>query len=496
MGTKMSANLPITEYEATKHPRKRYQDIGLILGLVVALLLWMMPIPEGLNQAGWSVVILGSLMAIWWATEAIPVPATSLIPIVGLPLFGITTTKEATYPYAEPIIFLLLGGFIVAMGMQRWGLHKRIALGILSKVGGNPLALIAGFMVASAVLSMWISNTATTLMMIPIALSVSQTVLGNNAKGHRFTICLLLGCAWAASIGGLGTPIGTPPNAFVVSFIADQTGRIISFPQWMMLGIPIICVMLPIAWLTLTKFVFPFDANATMGGDLVVKKERAALGPITIEEKRVSIIFFIIAAGWVFQPLLSKLPLLSGLGNTNIAMLGALLMFLTPAGKGKKLFLLDWDYAARLPWGVIILFGGGLSLAAAVKSTGLALWIGSALSGLGAIPLILLILIIVTMVLFLTELTSNTATTATLVPILAALATVSNIDPLILAAPTAMAASCAFMLPVATGPNAVVFASGDVTIPQMAKAGFLLNIFGMFIVTGLCYLLIPIVFAP
>ena len=494
MSNNQPDNQPLSEYEAKKHPRGRYQDIGLVAGLIVALVLWFLPTPEGLTDNAWRVVAIGALMAIWWATEAIPVPATSLIPIVAFPLAGITTAKEATYPYAEPIIFLLLGGFIVAMGMQRWGLHRRIALTILSKVGGNPVALIAGFMGTAAILSMWISNTATTLMMVPIALSVSQTVLGKSAKGHAFTICLLIGTAWAASIGGLGTPIGTPPNAFVVAFIEEQSGRMISFPQWMALGVPIAMVMVPLAWLTVTKLVFPFDPAEAMGGGDVIAKERAALGSITTEELRVAIVFGVMAVSWTTQPLLKTLPGLGGLSSTVIAMAGALLMFLVPAGKGKKAFLLDWDYAAKLPWGVIILFGGGLSLAAAVKSTGLALWLGAAMSGLAAVHLIILMLAIVTLVIFLTELTSNTATTATLVPVLAALATVSNIDPMILAAPTAMAASCAFMLPVATGPNAVVFASGEFSIPQMAKAGFILNIFGMFVVTGMCYVLVPMIF--
>ena len=470
-------------------PRARYQDVGLVIGLVAFFTIWNLPAPQGLSIDGWHVVALILLMASWWSSEAIPVPATSLVPIVALPLMGIGSMSDATHPYAAPVIFLLLGGFIVAMGMLRWHLHRRIALNIITRVGDHPASLIAGFMVASAVLSMWISNTATTLMMIPIALSVAETVLGKRTHDHRFTLCLMLGVAWASSIGGLGTIIGTPPNAFVVGFM-EEAGVTISFLQWMKLGVPIVIVMLPLAWLTLTKIVFPFDEGSVSGGEQVVQGELDQLGSITTPELRVAIVFGLMAFSWIIAPQLK----ISGFNNSTIAIGGALLMFLVPAGNKTRDFLLDWESTVKLPWGVLLLFGGGLSLAGAIKSTGLAIWLGAAFSSVAVAPLILLMFAIVTMVIFLTELTSNTATTAALVPVLAAIAIATGIEPIILAAPTAMAASCAFMLPVATAPNAVIYSTGHVSIPQMAKGGLVLNIFGAFIVSVMCYWLVPIVF--
>ncbi|WP_417450879.1 SLC13 family permease [Kordiimonas sp.] len=482
--------------------RALYQTIGLIAGPIVFFALLFSPTPDGLNDAAWSTVAVAALMACWWATEAIPVPATSLLPLVLLPVLGITTSKEASWPYAEPVIFLLLGGFLAAMGMQRWNLHRRIALLILSRVGDHPAALIGGFMAASAILSMWISNTATTLMIIPIAITVADTILREKATGHRFTIALLIGCAWSASIGGLGTYIGTPPNLFVKGFIMQETGREILFLEWMAFAIPVVAVMVPLAWLVLTKICFPFRADMVRGGQDVVQAELTAMGAITTPEKRVAVIMATMALMWSFrqvlvefEPLTTLLPFMANLSDMHIAVAAGLAMFLVPAGsplKGEA--LLNWGTAVTLPWGVILLFGGGLSLAAAIKATGLAIWAGEAMSGLATAHLFVIMLAIVALVIFLTELTSNTATTAALVPVLGALATTANIDPIMLAAPTAMAASCAFMLPVATGPNAVVFSTGHIHVPDMVRAGLWLNILGTFVVTTICFLLLPLIF--
>lgn len=474
--------------------RARYQDIGLFLGLIVFLILILLDRPASLSPEAWNVVAVVGLMAVWWATEALPVPATSMLPIVLLPMMGVSSAREASHPYADPVIFLLLGGFIAAMAMQRWHLHRRIALNILARSGGHPAGLIAGFMVASALLSMWISNTATTLMMVPIALSVAETVLGEKAQGHRFTIALLIGCAWSASIGGLGTIIGTPPNAFVVAFMEQETGNAISFLEWMLFGVPVVAVMVPAAWLVLTKIAFPIEADDARGGDEVVAKELAALPRFSAAEKRVAIVFAAMALSWISVLAIRKIPGFEGFSNMVVAVAGALAMFLTPAGTEDGERLLDWESAVKLPWGVLLLFGGGLSLAAAIKKTGLAIWIGEGMAVLAGAPLVLLIMAIVALVIFLTELTSNTATTAALVPVLAAVAATGNIDPLMLAAPTAMAASCAFMLPVATAPNAVIYSSGHVSIPTLARAGLWLNIIGTFLVTGVCYALLPMIF--
>lgn len=477
-----------------KRPRARYQDVGLVLGPILFLLTLFADRPATLTTEAWTLVAIIALMATWWATEAIPVPATSLLPLVLLPMTGIGTAKEASNPFTDPVIFLLLGGFIAAMAMQRWGLHRRIALNILARSGDHPAALIGGFMVASALLSMWISNTATTLMMVPIALSVAETVLGDEAHEHRFTIALLIGCAWAASIGGLGTIIGTPPNAFVVAFMEQESGRSISFLDWMLFGVPVVMVMIPAAWIVLTKIVFKIKATDAIGGDEVVESELKALPKMGRPEGRVAMVFGAMAIAWISVEAVKQIPGMEGFSNMVVAIAGALAMFLIPAGNGDGERLLDWETAVKLPWGVILLFGGGLSLAAAIKKTGLAIWIGNGLAVLTGAHLFLLILAIVTLVVFLTELTSNTATTAALVPVLAAVAAVGNFDPLLLAAPVAMAASCAFMLPVATAPNAVIYSSGHVSIPTLARAGLWLNVIGSFLVAGVCYALLPVIF--
>jgi len=474
--------------------RQRYQDVGLFLGPALFALILALPAPAGMPADAWSVVAVAGWLAAWWATEAIPVPATSLLPLLLLPATGVSGMTAAAAPYAHPVIFLLLGGFIVAMGMQKSGLHRRIALNIVARAGETPANLIAGFMAATALLSMWISNTASTLMMIPIALSVAETILGDRVKGHRFTTALFIGIAWSASLGGLGTIIGTPPNAFVVAFIAQETGYEISFLQWMMLGVPVTTAMTIAGWLVLTKLVYPFDVKGLDGGQAVVSGALSALGPMRSAEIRIALVFAGMAFLWINLIWLKTLPGLGFLSNSFVAVLGAVACFLIPSGEKENEALLDWETAVSLPWGVLLLFGGGLSLAAAVSSTGLAVWLGTAMSALTHAPLLILMLAVVAVVIFMTELTSNTATTAALVPVLAAVAAAGDIAPILLAAPVAMAASSAFMLPVATAPNAVIYASGQVTIPALAKAGLWLNIIGTGLVAGLCYLLVPVIF--
>jgi solute carrier family 13 (sodium-dependent dicarboxylate transporter), member 2/3/5 len=486
----------------TTHARAAYQNIGLFLGPTMFFILLFMPVPDGLSAAAWSTVAIAALLAVWWATEAIPVPATSLLPLVLIPVLGVGSSADASLPYAKPVIFLLLGGFLAAMAMQKWNLHRRIALNILARVGDHPYALIGGFMAASALLSMWISNTATTLMMVPIALTVATTILGEKAGGHRFTIALLIGCAWAASIGGLGTYIGTPPNLFVKDFIELTTGREILFYQWMAFGIPVVLVMVPLAWLVLTRICFPFESRLVRGGSDVVQKELATLGAMTTPERRVALIMITMALMWSFRQLLvdwqaltDLLPFVARLSDMHIAIAAGLAMFIVPSGKSKRGgALMDWETAVTLPWGVILLFGGGLSLAAAITNTGLAVYLGEAMTGLANVHLFLMVLAIVALITFLTEITSNTATTAAMVPVLGALATAANLDPIFLAAPAAMAASCAFMLPVATGPNAVVFSTGNIHVPDMMRAGLWLNVMGTFAVATLCYYILPLVF--
>lgn len=479
--------------------RHHYQQIGFALGPLLALLVLLSPTPETLSPEGWRVVALASWMAVWWATEAIPVPATSLIPLVYLPLAGVGSLAQISSPYANPIIFLLLGGFIIAMAMQRWNLHQRIALSIVARAGDSQAALIGGFMAASAFLSMWISNTATTLMMVPIALGVAEAVTGKDEKQPAFTVALLLGVAYAASIGGIGTIVGTPPNLLVVAYLRETMGIEISFTQWMAFGVPTVLVMVPAAWYVLTKWAFQIETTGGVGtgaGSRVVREQLAAMGRISVPERRTAILFAIVAASWIFRPLIVKIPGLENLSDMGIAVAGAVAVFVIPSGSSEDegSFLLDWDWAVRLPWGVILLFGGGLSLAAAVASTGLAVWLGDALAVLTTFHLLLLMLALVTLVLFLTELTSNTATTAALLPVLGAIALKGSYDPILLAVPAALAASCAFMLPVATAPNAIIFSGGHVSIPHMVKAGFRLNLLGIVIITGISYALVPYIF--
>tara|TARA_B100001540_G_scaffold314024_1_gene338096 strand:+ start:2076 stop:3479 length:1404 start_codon:yes stop_codon:yes gene_type:complete len=463
----------------------------------------IVPAPEGMPAPAWHVVGVGLLMACWWATEALPVPITSLLPMVLFPLIGITSMKAATTPYAQPVIYLLFGGFVIATALERWNLHRRLALYVLNLVGDHPAAIIAGFMGATAFLSMWISNTASTIMMIPIALSLAHVILRpQREKGHAFSLCLVLGIAYAASIGGLGTLIGTPPNALVAGFMASEYNIQIGFVQWMAFGLPVVIVMVPLAWFILTRWVFHFQLDHNPQAHDVIRTELTNMGRWTRPERRTAYAFITIALLWITRPLLQKYLGLPGLNDALIAVGGAISLFLIPAGNHKdnpsekSQSLLDWESASRIPWGVLLLFGGGMSLAAAVNSSGLALWLGEQLAGLTTLHMLLLLFALVSLVIFLTELTSNTATTAALLPVLGAIAAPAAFDPMMLAAPAALAASCAFMLPVATAPNAIIYASGEVTIAQMARAGFWLNIVGIFIVSTLSYFLVPIIFLP
>jgi len=474
------------------------RKIGLVLGLFLFFYSLFSTPPANMSEQAWITAGVGMLMVVWWTTQVLPLSVTSLLPIILFPLIGISSVREATLPYVNPVIFLLLGGFIIATALQRWQLHRRLALTILHLVGSHPHSIVGGFMIVSAFLSMWISNTATTIMMLPIAISLAQVMLEGQSKeaANKFTVCLMLGIAYAASIGGLGTLIGTPPNAMVAAFMTQTYGINIGFAQWMSFGLPVVFILVPIAWLLLTRLVFTFDLghNETAAG--VVDCELEALGPMTIPEKRTAIVFVFIALAWVTRPFLQQIPGLAALNDTIIAVVGAVSLFLIPSGEKqqKNTRLLDWSTAKGIPWGVLLLFGGGLSLAAMISSSGLAAWLGTVLSVLTSFHVFTLMLSIVAMVVFLTELTSNTATTATLLPVLGGIATAAYLEPMLLIAPMALAASCAFMLPVATAPNAIVFGSGKVSIPQMARAGFCLNLVVITLITPLAYLLIPLIF--
>ena len=479
--------------------RATYQKVGLLLGPIVALVMLLSDAPQGLSAAGWATAACGILMAIWWATEAVPIAVTALLPLVAFPLLGITTIENTAAPYAHKVIFLFLGGFIVAYTMQRWNLHRRIALNLLQKFGSNGKSLVAGFLFASAVISMWVMNTSTTMMLLPIAISIISVIhksvhsLDDKARAD-FQYALLLGVAYGATIGGMATLVGTLPNAMLAAFMLETYGTEIDFARWMMIGVPLAIVMLPLAWLALTRWAFTVNFETSDEGKAALKQMHDELGRISVPETRVAIVFSILVVAWVGRPMFSMLPGLSALDDSGIAMAGAIALFLIPSGDKTDPLLIRWQYVERLPWNVLLLFGGGLTLAGAVSQSGLAEWIGNSLQGLTALPLVGLVIIAASMIILLTEFTSNTATTATFLPIVGAIAVAASIDPIVLAVPITLAASCAFMLPVATPPNAIVFGSGMLTIPKMIRAGIVLNMVGIVIVSLVAIFLAPLVF--
>ena len=468
----------------------------MFLGPFIAVGMTFMDIPEGMSAVAFKVAIMGILMAIWWATEAVPIAVTAMLPLVLFPLFGVSSIQDAATPFANKVIYLFLGGFIVAFAMQRWNLHKRIALTILQYVGGDGKSLVAGFMFVSAALSMWVMNTSTTMMLLPIAISVITVINSTNKhisdrESEDFQYSILLGIAYASTIGGMSTLVGTAPNAMMAAFLFETYEIQVNFSEWMLIGVPLSFVMVPLAWLSLTKWVFHVNFKTNHSGQESLRIMKNDLGVISKPEIRVGIVFLLMALAWILRPLLIKISFLSDLDDSSIAMAGAILLFIIPSGDKEDPLILRWEHLSSLPWSILILFGGGLSLATAVSNSGLAEWIGSNLSSVGSLPLPLLVMSIAMMIIFLTELTSNIATTATFLPVIGAIAIEMGINPIILAAPVTLAASCAFMLPVATPPNAIVFGSGLLRIPRMIRAGIALNIIGIIIVTTLSITLVP-----
>jgi len=489
-----------------------HKMIGLILGIVLPALMLIIGPPGDLSWAAWLTACLLVLMATWWATEAIPIPATSLLPLIVLPVgaailsygervedpaFAALSPRAISASYADPIVLLLLGGFIIALGVERWNLHKRIALNIVDRVGTSPKALIFGFMLATALLSMWISNTATSLMMVPIAISAAAAL---NDKDGKFTTAILLGVCYSASIGGVATPIGTPTNLIALKWLQEQTGEGIGFWQWMTFGIPTAALLVPAAWWAVTRGLPKLAGGEAMAAS--VHEDLLELGPIKTPEQRIAIVFGIIATLWVIRLPAANLlesagfPVFAAYGgqaDTVIALFGAVLVFLVPAGGEERRALMTWEEAVKLPWGVIILFGGGIALGKAMHATGLSDWIGQQMEALNFLPPLLIVIFVVTLVIFLTEVTSNVATMTTLSPIIGSLAVAVGAAPQSLFAPAAVAASCAFMLPVATAPNAVIYATGQVPISQMIQQGFRINLMGIVIISAVGYWIAPLV---
>jgi solute carrier family 13 (sodium-dependent dicarboxylate transporter), member 2/3/5 len=467
--------------------------IPLMIGVMLVV-----PAPAGLAVEGWRVACVAVMMAALWISEAIPIPATALLPLVLLPLAGVTTVEDAAAPYANPVIYLFMGGFLLSLSMQRWGLHRRIALGILGRVGSRPRSILAGFMLASALLSMWISNAATTLMMLPIALSISQLLKQVDEKAvAQFAPPLMLALAYASSIGGLGTPIGTPPNAFLVGHMQKEFGIELSFAQFMLMGVPLMLVALPLVYWLLTRVCFKVPSLEVAGAQETILREKSQLGRMSRGEAITAVVFASAALLWVVRPLLAKaLPVFGQLGDAGVAMLAGLLLFILPVNWRRGEFVMNWEHGKRVPWDVLILFGGGLTLARQIETTGLADWLGAQASPLAALPIWLTVLTVCLVITFLTELTSNTATAAALVPVAASLSVGMGHSPLLLALPVCLSASCAFMLPVATPPNAVVFGSGMVNLNQMARTGFWLNLIMVVVLTVAALTLAPLIFGP
>ena len=455
----------------------RTHFLALLLGPLLAATAFL-----SLSVAGWEAsacwtAAITIICATWWIFEPIPIPATSMIPIAALPVVGVLTPAQVGQAYGSPLVLLLMGGFVLSTAMAKSGAHRRIALNMVNLFGGtSSRRLVFGFMAAAAVLSMWISNTATTLMLLPVALAVIE-----RSRDPHLAIPLLLGIAYAASVGGIGTPIGTPPNLVFREIYQQTTGTEVGFLTWMMWGIPVVLIFVPIIGVWLTR-------SLNFRGEI----DMPAVGQWQTEEKRVFIVFSLTALAWVTrgQPFGGWSDWLNvpGANDASVALIAVVAMFLIPDGKGSK--LLDWETAVKIPWGMLILFGGGIAIAQAFIVSGLSAYLGEALAGLAGWPVLLMIAIICITITFLTEMTSNTATTTLMMPILAAAAIAAEIDPALLMVPAAMSASCAFMLPVATAPNTIVFSTGRFTTALMAREGCVLNFIGVVVISLTCYLLL------
>lgn len=471
------------------------QLIGFVLGPLLFLFILLFFSPEGLSKEAIGVLAATTWIATWWITEAIPIPATALLPIILFPLTGALPANTVTPSYGDTTIFLFMGGFIIAIGMEKWNLHKRIAMTIISLVGTSTNRIVLGFMLATGFLSMWISNTATAMMMLPIGTAViyqvSETVK-KEKKGDatNFSKVLMLGIAYSASIGGLGTLIGTPPNTIFAGVVKELYGVDFSFATWMLFGVPIAAVLLFLTWGYLIKVAFPLDFKELPGGKAIVEREKKQLGAITFEEKLVLAVFSFTALAWVTRTFILN-KWIPSLDDTMIAIFGALLLFLLPAKRASR--LINWEDAKSLPWGILLLFGGGLAIAKGFNETGLAKWIGQQLTVLEGVSFVVILLIVTAFVIFLTEITSNTATATMMFPIMASLAAALDVHPYSLMVAAGIAASCAFMLPVATPPNAVVFGSSYINMGDMVKAGFWINIMSIAVIALAVYTLMPIV---
>ena len=477
------------------------QKIGLVLGPSFFLLIKLFVQPAGMSDEAVSVLASLVWVATWWVTEAMPIPVTSLLPIMLLPLLGVMETGSVTANYGDTLIFLFAGSFMIALSMEKWNLHKRIALSIIHAVGTNPSTIIFGFMIATAFLSMFISNTATTLMMVPISLAVAKHVadsLKNDPSvdttpgNFAFGTALMLGTAYSATIGGFGSIVGAPANIILAGTVKTMYGVDISFARWLMFGVPLVAILIPLVWLYLVKIAFPMKVKNIPGGRDIVKKDLDSLGKMSYEEKVVLAVFALTGAAWITRGFILN-KFIPGLDDTLIAVFAGILLFLLPA-RNREGNIMDWETAKKLPWGILWLFGGGLALAAGIMESGLDKWIGEQLTAFSTFPLIVSIALMVTVILILTEFTSNTATATMVYPIVAVAAVSLGTDPIILMVAANMGATFAYMFPVAAPPNAIVFGTGYVKMGKMAATGFWLNLFSLVFTLIVVTYFVPLVF--
>ena len=473
------------------------QQVGLFLGPILFFILLVIPEPVDMPENSMQVAAIAVLMATYWMSEAIPIPATALMPIVLFPLLGIMDTSKVTLAYGNHLIFLFMGGFLIAIAIEKWQLHKRIALHTILLVGVSSKQIVLGFMLATAFLSAWVSNTATAMMMVTIGLAVIKQAQSHNTGKQQddsaFATVLMLSIAYSASIGGIATLIGTPPNAILAGVIESNYGYTIGFAQWMSFGVPLSLIMLGLCWFYLTRIAFQSEFDELPGGKQSIRQQLNELGSMSAAETKVLAVFIMVVAGWLIRGLFD-IQALESVKDSSIAMAGALMLFIIPADYKKGEYLLDWHTAKNIPWDIMILFGGGFALAGGFASSGLTEWIANQLIALQGINLIIMVFMVVLLVIFLTEITSNTATSSLLIPVMGAFALAIQVHPLYLMVAVALSASFAFMLPVATPPNAIVFSSRQVSIPQMARAGLWLNIIGSVLITLFVIFYLPRVF--
>lgn len=467
-----------------------FANNGLLLSPMVAVAAYSL-LKSHISAEQATVAAIAILMALWWITEALPLAVTALLPIAAFPLFGLASTAQAARPFAHPLIFLFLGGFLLALAMQRWQLHRRMALHILARSGASATGIIGGFMVATAFLSMWVSNTATAMLMLPIGMSVIELFRRQDSaedpevllQERNFCVALLLAIAYGANIGGVGTLIGSPPNALLAAFLRDSGGPELTFASWLWIGLPTVGLMLPLSWLLLVRFLYPLKGQQVQESQSLLANEILMMGDMSKAEKMVAFVFVLTAFLWIFQPFISRVISILKFDDTIIAIIAALLLFALPVDWKKRQFLLDWESTRQLPWGILLLFGGGLSLAETIQSSGLSQRVGDVLQMTAGLPLVVLVVAVTILIICLTEVTSNTATAAAFLPIILSLSETVSQPTLILAAPAVLAASFAFMLPVATPPNAVIYAGGEIKIGDMIRAGLYLNILGTIVIT-------------